>query len=68
VAHDTHKKAAEHYEHAEKAHHAVAEHHAKGIMRQFGRRAVKDMNTPPRRTGVRLKLIRSQSHISNFIL
>ena len=30
MAHDAHKKAAEHHEHAAKAHHAAAAHHAKG--------------------------------------
>ena len=30
MAHDAHKKAAEHHEHAAKAHHAAAEHHAAG--------------------------------------
>ena len=30
MAHDAHKKAAEHYEHAAEVYHAAAEHHAKG--------------------------------------
>jgi hypothetical protein len=30
MAHDAHKKAAEHHEHAAKARHEAAEHHAKG--------------------------------------
>ena len=30
MAHESHRKAAEHHEHAAKAHHAAADHHEQG--------------------------------------
>jgi hypothetical protein len=68
MAHDAHKKAAEHHEHAAKAHHAAAEHHAKGDHHTAHEHATKAHGTLQRPTSTRSMRLRGQSRTNNGLI